>query len=384
MKQWITAYTTWLYKHCIAVSIISVIVMIVGGYYSVQLYKNLRADLEELLPAKAQSVIDLKAVQGRLKGMNHLEVVIESSNSDAGKKLQLDLAKEFEKIPLTVRGEVKAGIKEEMDFFGRHKGLFIELEDWRSALRFVKKKVGRAAFDLGLDDEDDSKLDFNSLQQKYSSRTSLFSQFKEGLFQNEAGTTRFILIFMPGNATDMTANKALSKAATEIIAASKIADYSPDMKVGLGGDVQNVVDEHDGLVHDLISSFVIVTLLVILVLLIFFRSVPAVFFLNLALFVGVALTFGVSYFVVGYLNANTAFLGSIVIGNGINFGVIFLSRYREERAHGVEPLTSMITSIEGTVHATLAAAGAAGLAYGSLVLTSFRVSLASAECFSAG
>ncbi|MGZ3711136.1 MAG: efflux RND transporter permease subunit [Bdellovibrionota bacterium] len=372
MKAWIHAYAAWLYRNCLAISICSMLLMLVGGFYSIKLYKNLKADLEELLPAKAQSVIDLKAVQGRLKGMNHLEVVIETNDSEAGRRLQLDLAKGFETIPESIRGEVKAGIKEEMDFFNRNKALYIDLADWQSALRFVKKKVGRAAFDLGLDDEDDSKLDFKSLKQKYSSRTSLFAQFKEGLFQSADGKTRFILVFMPGNATDMHANKALSQAAEEQIKKINLASYAPDIKVGLGGDVQNVVDEHDGLVHDLISSFLIVTLLVIAVLLIFFRNVQAVVFLNLALFVGVALTFGLSYFLVGYLNANTAFLGSIVIGNGINFGVILMARYLEERSFGVDPLTSMTTSFEGTVHATVAAAGAAGLAYGSLVITSFR------------
>ena len=38
---------------------------------------------------------------------------------------------------------------------------------------------------------------------------------------------------------------------------------------------------------------------------------------------------------VGHLNANTAFLGSIVVGNGINVSIILTARYLEERRRGL-------------------------------------------------
>ena len=44
---------------------------------------------------------------------------------------------------------------------------------------------------------------------------------------------------------------------------------------------------------------------------------------------------------VGHLNSNTAFLGSIVVGNGINVGLILFARYLEERRHGAGPLPAM-------------------------------------------
>ena len=39
-------------------------------------------------------------------------------------------------------------------------------------------------------------------------------------------------------------------------------------------------------------------------------------------------------FDVSSLNSNTAFLGSIIIGNGINVGIVLLARYREARRAG--------------------------------------------------
>ncbi len=72
------------------------------------------------------------------------------------------------------------------------------------------------------------------------------------------------------------------------------------------------------------------------------------------------------------LNSNTAFMGSIIIGNGLNTGVILLARHREERRAGATVEEAIGRAIWGTRTATLSAALAAGVAYESLFATQFR------------
>ena len=72
------------------------------------------------------------------------------------------------------------------------------------------------------------------------------------------------------------------------------------------------------------------------------------------------------------LNSNTAFLGSIIIGNGINFGIIQLARYVEARRHGETVEDALALALWGTRKGTLSAALAAGVAYASLVAMQFR------------
>ena len=60
-------------------------------------------------------------------------------------------------------------------------------------------------------------------------------------------------------------------------------------------------------------------------------------FVGIPALMGVAFAFGVAELLFGYLNASTAFMGSIVVGNGINFPIIQLARYEEERRRGNEP-----------------------------------------------
>jgi len=77
-------------------------------------------------------------------------------------------------------------------------------------------------------------------------------------------------------------------------------------------------------------------------------------------------------FHVSAVNSNTAFLGSIIVGNGINFGLILLARYVDERRLGVDVRTSLERAVAGTRGGTLAAAAAAGVSYAALALTQFR------------
>lgn len=379
-KSLLIRYCAWLERWNVAIILLSLIGAIVGGYYSAKLYMNLRTDMEELLPERAQSVKDLKSVTGRVGGLNHISVVIETANVEAGRKLQRDVALKLSELPNNLVARVKYNIKEEQDFFEKNKSLYLDTQDWRSLENYVHERIrherkAKNPFSLGLDDEEASKVpafDFEALKKKYSERTKESQKFKDGLFESRDGRTHVVLAFLPGKVTDIASNERLSVATHQIVEGLHPNTYAPDIVVGFSGDVQNLVEEHHGLMEDLVKSFVICTLAVGVVLILFFRSFIGVYALCASLFAGTAWTFGMAYWAVGYLNANTAFLGSIVVGNGINFGIIMLARYLEERRRGLDGRDALPRSLTFTAHATWTAAIAAGLSYGSLMLTDFR------------
>jgi uncharacterized membrane protein YdfJ with MMPL/SSD domain len=84
------------------------------------------------------------------------------------------------------------------------------------------------------------------------------------------------------------------------------------------------------------------------------------------------MAFAVAELAFGYVNSSTAFLGSIILGNGINYAIIFISRYLEERASGHLAEAALERALEGVVKGTLIAAVCASGAYATLLLTSFR------------
>lgn len=378
--RFLESYSRWLTRRYRWVIAVSLLLAVVGGYYSVHLYKNLRTDMEELLPENAESVKDLKSVGTRVGGLNHISIVMESSDREAGVRLMKDVAAKLEALPPTLVARVEYNINSAKAFFEKNKSLYMDLSDWEQVLKYVKDRMRyeRSAkknpFSLGLEDEDASKptYDFEALKKKYEERGNQVNRFREGYFESRDGRTHVVLGFLPGRTTDMSSNKRLSEEAHRIVNELNPKSYAPDMVVGYNGDVQNMVEEHEGLIEDLVTSSILVLLVVGFSMLLYFRSFFGVYALCAALGAGTLVTFGVCYFLVGYLNANTAFLGSIVIGNGINFGIIFLARYLEERRSGLQWEAAMPRAIEFTAQATWTAALAAGIAYGSLMLTDFR------------
>jgi predicted RND superfamily exporter protein len=151
--------------------------------------------------------------------------------------------------------------------------------------------------------------------------------------------------------------------------------YAPGMRVGFTGDVAISAEETAALMEDLTVSSVMVVVVVIVAIVLFYgwrRSVPALF---LPLAVGAVYAFALASlppFGITELNSNTAFLGSIIIGNGINFGIIQLARYVEARRHGEKVEDALALSLWATRKGTLSAALAAGVAYASLVAMQFR------------
>ena len=88
--------------------------------------------------------------------------------------------------------------------------------------------------------------------------------------------------------------------------------------------------------------------------------------------IGTVVAFAVAELAFGYLSSSTAFLGSIIIGNGINYAIVLMSRYEEHRARGEDPNEALRNALGGTWRATLVASFAASAAYASLMVTSFR------------
>jgi hypothetical protein len=122
----------------------------------------------------------------------------------------------------------------------------------------------------------------------------------------------------------------------------------------------------------MLRATAVTVVLVLLALGWYFRSALAIGALSWSLVVGTVATFAFTKLVLGYLNVATAFLSSIVIGNGINVGILVTARYLEELRAGKDGAEALGNALERTVAATFAAALTAAVAYASLVITVFR------------
>lgn len=350
-------------------------VLTVGGvYYSIELYKNLRTDLEELLPTNARSVLDLNEVRGRLESIDNLSVLFFSDDVKASRRFVEDLVKKLEAEPKSTIASVEYNIASELKFFKDRRALYIDLKDLQRIRNYVRdrleyEQVLRNPLTIfsGVDMPEPT-LNFTAIEKKYSGQTSNYDRFPEGYYATPDEKKRIILVYKPsGGSGDL-----VKKTVADAIAQLDPKKYASDLEVQYAGGVQNTIEEQAALVEDLELSTALVTIIVAIAIFFFYRAFRATTALLIALFFGTFWTFGLAYFVIGYLNANSAFLGSIVLGNGINFPIIFLARYLEERRNRLGHETSLDLAITHTASATWTAALAAGLSYGSLALTGFR------------
>ncbi|MBK8012832.1 MAG: MMPL family transporter [Deltaproteobacteria bacterium] len=242
----------------------------------------------------------------------------------------------------------------------------------RSANFAAGPKARASPLFVDLDDTDaNADFDVSDIEAKYANVLELAKRFPDGYFESKDQTELAIVVVQQGLSFGLERNRALVAAVESLVADLNPTHYDPQMKVGLGGDVKNLIEEQASLVEDLaIASFVVVVLLG-LVVFVYFRRWRAILLISVPVYVGCSWCFALSYLLIGHLNASSAFLGPIVPGNGINYGLILLARYIEQRRARDDVGTAIERAVSTTLHATSAAALAASVAYGSLMATDF-------------
>src|SRR6185369_11398401 len=346
----------------------------------VRLYANLKSDVEELLPRDAPSVAAIDELRARMPGVRYLGVLVDvgkPANLPAGERLVDELAASVRKYPKELVASVRTGVQVESEFLKKNAPLYVDLADLRTAKERIAEQRDREvskSLDLGLGEEDDEQLDLSDLQRKYREKGA--DRFKGGRFSNADQHLTLMLIEVASLTTGSDLGNALFKRVqADLRALGGPDEYAPGMRIGYTGDVAIDIEELAALVSDLSVSSVVVIVLTLAVILIFFRWWKSVFALLVPLTLAALYAFALVTLPpanIDGLNSNTAFLASVIVGNGVNFGVILLARYVEERRLGRPVSESLVIAIWGSRSGTVVAALAAATAYGSLMLTQFR------------
>ncbi len=372
----------WTLRHGALLWTIAILLAVPAGWRTVRLYQHLRSDIEELLPRNAPSVVAIEELRRRMSGLQYLGVMVDvgrPENVPAGERLLDDLAARVRRYPRSEVSDVRTGYAAERAFVEAHAGSLIALEDLTTIRQRIEDRLhweyAKKTGTLLDESEPAPTLDFGDIERKYASQLG-GGDLERNRFSNRALASTLMIIEVGGFSTGASQAAALIRhVQDDIRALGGPEHYAPGMRIGLAGDVAISAEEMAALVQDLTLSSVLVVVAVLLALYFFYRwsrSLPALFF---PLALAAVYAFGLASlppFRVTELNSNTAFLGSIIVGNGINFGIIQLARYLEARRHGHSVEDGLAIALWGTRWGTLSAAMAAGAAYASLVAMQFR------------
>jgi len=199
-----------------------------------------------------------------------------------------------------------------------------------------------------------------------------FGVNREGYFTDASGENVAMIIRPTGDAADQKFSRVIVDKLQADINALNPQSFHPKMEVGLSGTYVALLQNFASVLQDTVETAALTIFLVLASIYAYYRSLRMVAMLSAGVLVGILVTFAVTYFKIGYLNQQTAFLASIIVGNGINFGLIQMARYLEERGHGFHLKRALNRSIFYTISATFMAAFATSISYSILSVTTFR------------
>jgi hypothetical protein len=359
--------------------LLAAVVSVVSFFFA----RNLGLDSRfiALLPEDRPSVQDLDEVRERVRGLSSLTVAVQSPSGDveAMRRFVRDLAARLEELPPDEVGVVDWNVGAYDDFVRDHKHLYASLdilERLRDALQDRHDRERLKNNPLWVDLlEDDEREDIDDILDELEAESDegeeKSEKFPGGYYQHEDGDLVALFVRSQVGGDANAAGRIIGRAQAEIDNLDP-TQYAPDLKVTLSGNVIIADEEQQAIAEELISATAITVTTVLLLIVLFFGRPRSVVLLGAGLVPPVLATFAVADFTVDSLNTSTAFLGSIIIGNGVNPNIIWLSRYFEERRRGSDVHDALLGAHQNTWLATMIASGAAALAYGSLMITDFR------------
>lgn len=356
---------------------------------------ELNSDFQAMLPEHAPSVRDLDEIRARFGGTATLTLAIQAEDGTSMEEVHAftrELVPRIEAMDELQVVWVDWNIADFETFVSEHRHLYAELDDLteiRDALqaRLDYERSRANPFYIDLDDAPppDPEAVIDRIRRDADEAHRAMDRFPEGFYQHPEEPIVFVFVRTSIRGGESSASDRLIAAieaeAAEIRHAEPRGSRTAGTDVGLafdglridfGADIMDVREENEALKEAVATSTAVTIVLLLVSIFVFFLRWRAMFLLLATLVPPCLVTFGLAEPVVDYLNASSAFLGSIVVGNGVNSSIMWLGRYFEERRAGKDVGAAVEASHLGTWAGTLPAAFAAALAYGSLMVTDYR------------
>jgi len=353
-----------------AVLACSLAIVIAGAVLGAGL--DLQTDLAELLPSRAPSVVALRELAARVGGTGNVAIAIESLDGTPQPlrayvpRLAREIRARLGRRVLSLRYS-RSDVEQ---FYRRFAAYYVPLATLETWSRRADHAIATRENPLyvPLDDNDElATLAADLRRERTKLEPTNAADPETGLFMTEHGKLAVIFVRPAADSLDLAGSAALLDE-LRAIAASTNPTAAGVRIAGYTGSIPNAISEVSAVRHDIVSSALAVILLVGAAIVFYFRSSRVLAALAAPLAIGAAVALGFARLAIGHLNAQTAFLGAIIVGTGINYGIILVDRYQRSRG-------DLEVAIAQSLRATLVAALATAVAFGVLAageVESFR------------
>lgn len=324
-----------------------------------------KGDFIELLPEKAPEVQDLRFVEKKAGGGGYLVVQVTGDDQATRRKFAEAFAKRFEQ-----EKDVVSYVEYHFDVgFFRDRALLVLppdklaslRDDLKARIQYEKAKANPLYVDL---EEEAPPLDFTQIEKKYSGDAPT-GEYVE----SQDGKELYLYVKPTQLAGDLDFNRKLIARADQV--SQDVLKGFPGLKTAFTGAYVIRVEEDQVMQSDLARAALLATLVSFGIILLASRRFVALVVVAAPVSIGIAATFAFTWVLVGHLNPITGFLGAILIGLGIEYGVHLSMRYWEERAAHA-PREAMLEAVLGTFEGALTSAATNSAAFAVLVFADFE------------
>ncbi len=370
-------YSDFLYSNAPKAILAFLIIFVISVYYTFKL--RIVSDFVDLLPEHFRSVSDLKKIIERVGGTGNLFIAIESPDVKASQRFADDVVKLLkEKYKENFR-YVDYKIDEIKDFYEKNAALYMSLEELEDISDRLQKKINALKMkknplfvDISGNIDKDAEIKFDDIEEKYKKKTESYTKYIDGYYTGEDGRLLAIIAKPFGKSMDMTESKSLLSRLEKDINSLSPAKYHQDLKFAFTGSYKISLEEYETLKKDIFGTAFLCLLLIGLIIFIFFRNIITVLLLGINITVAVFIIFAITYLTIGYVNTVTAFMGAIIAGTGINYGIIMLARFYEERRLNNGVKEALQNTIIGTMIGTIGASGTTAIAFGIFLIAEVK------------
>jgi len=349
------------------------LVTLISSYMALGLH--LEADMAALLPENTPSVRNFHQGMKILGNVDSLVILADGKNKNIITRACTTLVTHLRALKEIKRVEYKLP----KEFFEKRALLFLDekkllhiLDRLENAKR--KKILASNPLYVDLEDEDEgngkqgdaSGLD-KDINKAYGKAKDLLGR---QYLASKDGLKQVVLVTPKKSSTDLGYDAKLLGSINHVIGIVK-ADY-PAVRFRIGGSYKTRLDEHGALMRDLKKVTLVSSLAILAAVVMYFSRFAAILYVIVPLIVGISLTLGLSFLLFGRLNTVSGFIGPILFGLGIDFGIHLLARYDEERRKGANLIRAINISLSNAGRSGFTGAITTAAAFFAISVADFK------------
>lgn len=346
---------------------------------------ELHTDMAELLPDNHPAVQALRRVVPRQISSSNLVIVVESPDPQANQRFAEALRPKLVGLVGTLFSEVQFHPENEVpEFAQKWRWLYASRSDLVEAETLLERVVARRSSPLIVDLEGDPEAELRSLRERMRAELnhqippqgsgSISSAAPYFQFHPPNSATHYlgIMLWRQGDGLATSGDQETLAAVEQLVRQAGPQRIHPQLRIEYTGAIAMALAEAQAVRADLTLATGVCVTLVLLAIYLYFRRLAVLLVVGAPALLGLLVALALARLCLQSLNVNSAFLVSIILGNGINSPIVLLARYGEERQAGQAVGPALRTAMVGTLTGTLGAMAAASIAYGSLLATTLR------------